>query len=143
MNWFTQTYFGGASTERKQVLMEEHGGCSHVEQDIQKLAYVMYENDTWGREGHCVCEECYNKSQEEEANQEETCYDCKGIFRLGDMKVWKWYDFYPQQGDEPLYICKSCQTQPEHLDRVKRDREAMEREFEDLDRISLFDLDFD
>ena len=126
MNWFTESYFGGVSLQRKETLLQEHGGCSHVEEDVQKLAYVMYENDAWGREGHCVCEGCHEKSHKEKDDQEEVCYDCQGVFRSGDMKAWKPYDFNPRKGDRYLHICKDFQTKPKHLDRVKRDKEDME-----------------
>lgn len=111
--------------------MEEHGGCEHVTDDPSKGHVVHYENDYWGREGFVMCEVCEEAKEIEMDNEEVCCYDCKGVFQRKDTVEWKWYDFYPAQGDEPIVVCKHCRILPKHLERVRKDREDYEREFEE------------
>ena len=123
MNWFTKKIIVDKDTAAKIKLVEEWGGCEHVEADPGKLYVVHYENDSFGREGYCLCEECDTEREEDEGNQLYTCTDCKVKFPLKDMLVWKWYDFFAVQGDEPLHLCKSCYAAPKHQERIRKDQE--------------------
>ena len=131
MNWFTKTNTAGASSEAKKLHVDNWGGCEHVETDHNLLHIVQYENDSFGREGYCLCKECFDKNQEAEDNEEVVCSDCKGTFKKIDTIRWTWYDFYVAQGDEPLCICKECRGKPKHVSRVARDKADHDAEFPD------------
>ena len=45
------------------------------------------------------------------------------------MRQWRWYDFYAPQGDEPLEICKCCWEAPKHQERMLRDRQNEDAEY--------------
>lgn len=130
MNWFTKYHFNGASLEHKTQLVNEHGGCEHVMANPALLVSVSFENDSFGREGYCVCEECHKKQQEEVDSEVVTCHDCQQNFPRKETISWKWYDFYAAQGDEPVIVCDSCRTKPKHRERVERDRREAEEEEE-------------
>lgn len=134
MNWFTKSYVSNNSLERKKQLFEEHGGCEHVEADPSVMAVVAYENDSFGREGYCLCEACDDLSVEHEDNEEHVCHDCKSCKPLKEGVMWKWYDFYAAQGDEPLFICNECRKKDTHINRVRRDRQDYEEEMDYHDR---------
>lgn len=132
MNWFTESYVLGNSLKHKTELVEEWGGCEHVEKDPSLLVVVKYENDPWGREGYCLCEQCSEESDKAEDEIEEICYDCGGVFKRKDTISWKWYDFYAPQGDEPLIICNDCRKKDKHIQRIVKDRIDRDNEFDDL-----------
>lgn len=136
MNWFTKNFVSNKSLEFKKASLDEWGGCEHVEEDPSKVHVITYENDTWGREGYCVCEDCYNKVVEEEQQVKYCCHDCKNMFTLESGGVlWKWYDFYPQQGDQPLPICSDCRQKPKHIERVRKDIQDYD---EEMDRYNSY-----
>lgn len=130
MNWFTKTFVSTQPAEKKAALIAEHGGCEHVEQDNTLLFVVSYENDSFGSEGYCMCEACYDAMIAEADEEEVVCYDCKKTVKVKDSIAWKWYDFYAPQGDEPLIICNECRTKEKHIERVRRDREDREEELD-------------
>lgn len=130
MNWFTREYHGKDSFEMKKKLVEQDGGCEHVEADPNLVAYVRYEKDSFGPvSSHAVCEACDKLADEEEGNEIHTCTDCKQDKPLKEGVLWKWYDFYAAQGDEPLFVCNCCKKEPKHLQRVAADRRAYDEEF--------------
>lgn len=134
MNWFTRTHISHLSLAQKQSKIEEHGGCDHVEADASLAHVVMFENDSFGREGHVACKVCEDKADEEEGKEAVVCHDCKQDKEKKDTIEWKWYDFYAAQGDEPLIICDCCRGKEVHQNRVARDRAAYREEFpEDFD----------
>ena len=128
MNWFTKSHVSAASLEKKKSFVDLWGGCDHVEADPSLLHIVSYENDPWGREGICLCKECCDKADEEEANEDVICHDCKKTVKRRDTIPWRWYDFNQRQGDNPLTICTSCATQVTHLNRIQKDRNDYEAE---------------
>lgn len=121
MNWFTKSAVVGVSVEKKAALATENDCCEHVEKDVSTMAHIRYENDPWGREGYCVCQECFDKSETKKGEEFHTCSDCKTDIPLKDGVMWKWYDFYAPQGDEPLFVCNECRKLENHQARVKRD----------------------
>lgn len=131
MNWFTKTYVKTKSLQAKKELVTEHGGCEHVESDPSLLAVVSYENDSFGREGYCMCEACNDASVSEEDEEEVQCHDCKQTFKRKETIEWKWYDFHAPAGEEPLTICDACRKGEKHIARVRKDREDLEREMAD------------
>ena len=131
MNWFTKSFVGTSTLSVKAKLVEEWGGCEHVEKDSSCLYRVDYENDSFGREGYCLCEACAEAATEREDNELHTCVDCKSEVPLKDGVMWKWYDFYAAQGDEPLFVCNTCRTKEKHLARRAKDRADYEAEFPD------------
>lgn len=133
MNWFTKSGVSHLDTDKKQALVTEHGGCEHVEADASKLHLVSYENDPWGREGHCLCQQCAEKIAEAEDNEPRHCSDCNETKLAKEGAEWRWYDFYAAQGDKPLWICSSCRTAEKHQNRVARDREDYEAEMGQYD----------
>lgn len=137
MNWFTTDYVAQRSLEAKAKAIAEHGGCEHVEADNSLLHAIQYENDPWGREGYCVCEACQKKAEAKEDAEDHTCCDCKQSFTLASGgTLWKWWDFYAPQGDEPLPICATCRNKEPHLTRRRRDAADLETENEYQDNHS-------
>lgn len=128
MNWFTKSRVAEQSVEQKTKHVVEHGGCEHVEKDPSKLVVISYENDSFGKEGYCLCEDCNNAAIEHDNNQLYTCCDCSTRTPLKQGGLWKWYDFYAAQGDRPLFVCNACLVKPKHIDRVQRDRADYEWE---------------
>lgn len=133
MNWFTSSFMFHASLPKKQAAVTEHGGCEHVEADPSLLYKISYENDSFGREGYCMCQACSEHADAEEDEEEVVCYDCEQTFKKKDTIAWKWYDFYAPQGDEPLTICQACRAAEKHQARVKRDRADYEDEMSRYD----------
>lgn len=139
MNWFTSAV---------NVNVDSLDGvCEHLEESGANVApHATYENDPWGREGYGMCQACYEKSLEAADAELEVCYDCGQEFPMGEMVEWRWYDFYAPQGDEPLFICKHCQCQDKHRQRVARDQELYRQEFADdevEDRVWFTDGDLE
>lgn len=61
------------------------------------------------------------------------CSDCKKTFYKKDTIEWKWYDFYPAQGDVPIVVCNDCKGQGKHQHRVATDRANCEAEMGEQD----------
>ncbi len=128
MNWFTKQSMTNASSKAKQDAVAEWGGCEHVEADANLVVRISYENDSFGREGYCMCLACVEQSQKEEDEELVFCHDCKTQKPSIEVRRWRWYDFYAAQGDEPICVCKECQTKEKHIERVRQDREECEWE---------------
>lgn len=128
MNWFTRSFVSTVGISKKISFVEQHGGCEHVQADPALLFAISYENDSFGREGYCQCEACFDAAQVEADEEEVVCFDCKTTVKAKDSVSWKWYDFYAPQGDEPLIICNTCQTKEKHRQRVARDQADYEHE---------------
>lgn len=128
MNWFTTTHAAGFPNEKKKQHVDEWGGCEHVEQDASLLHLISYENDSFGREGYCMCKECWEAAQKAQAEEMVTCQDCHQIVPTKDTISWRWYDFYAPSGDEPLIICIECKYKPTHLNRVAKDKKERDAE---------------
>lgn len=122
MNWFTKSFVANVSLSKKQALAQENDCCEHVENDNSQLAVVSYENDSFGREGYGMCQACFDKAEEQADEELHTCNDCKSEVPLKKGVMWKWYDFYAAQGDEPLFVCDCCRSLATHQARVKRDQ---------------------
>lgn len=134
MNWFTKRYTATLSDEMKASRAAELDSlCEHVEEDGSKLHVVSREHDSMGSESYGMCEACFTAAEEYEGNQEDTCHDCHGVFKMKELKEWKWYDFSYQQGDEPLLICESCRVAEKHVERVRKDKADYDVEFPPAD----------
>lgn len=102
--------------------------------NLSELGYQLMPDGSMGKETTGICQECLDKNLESEENELHTCYDCKCEFKLKDGgTLWKDYDFYPAQGDEPTPVCKPCRTLPAHRDRVAKDRADYEAEQDSYD----------
>lgn len=113
-----------AATQR--MIAEGHyEACEHVEAGTTPHS-LLCEDDSFGAVGRYVaCEACAKKARDEERAVQYTCVDCKQPHTLAEgLILWRWYDFYAAQGDEPTPVCATCQTGPKHKQRVARDREA-------------------
>ena len=121
MNWFTRSVVAHYPHDLKKKEVQEWGGCEHVIDDPSLLYIISYENDSFGREGYCMCEECHKSTLEAKEEEQVQCHDCHLEFARKDTVAWTPYDYYPRQGDRPINICVKCQTQPKHLSRVSRD----------------------
>lgn len=128
MNWFTHSTITDKTNKTAKVA-ELHDVCEHVQEDNSKLVKVSYENDSFGSESYGMCQECWDKAQEAEAEQEENCTDCNQVFKMKELKEWKWYDFSYQQGDEPHLLCEGCRSAEKHIERVRKDKADYESEF--------------
>lgn len=133
MNWFTSTLVAHTSIDDKRAKVEMWGGCEHVQTDPSLLYKVSYENDSFGREGYCMCQACSEQAHEEEMNQDVVCRDCDKTVKKKDTIDWKWYDFHAPQGDEPLTICNTCKSATKHQERVARDKFEYEQEMSSYD----------
>lgn len=131
MNWFTKKHVSHIANVQKKALIEKYGGCIHVTEDPSLLFIISSENDIWGSESHCLCEECYEKIEVAVGLESVVCHDCYLTWPRKDTISWKWYDFYAPQGDEPLIICKECQKKEKHLQRVATDKADYEDEMND------------
>lgn len=130
MNWNTTSYIAGRSPERIKKLIEQDDACEHVIADISLAYSVRAENDSFGTVGSCVCcKECDAKVDEEEDNEEHVCVDCLQTKPQKEGIQWKWYDFYPAQGDTPMFVCNCCRPKEKHQRRVANDRANYEAEF--------------
>lgn len=129
MNWFTTTHAAGFPNEKKKQQVDEWGGCEHVENDPSLLHIISYENDSFGREGYCMCKECWEAAQKAQAEEMVTCQDCHQIVPSKDTISWRWYDFYAPSGDEPLIICSDCLIREKHKKRISLNTFYREMEF--------------
>jgi len=125
MNWMSKT-----SDARRWAEDGRSDLCEHVERD-RTLAYTVYrEDDSFGPVGRYVaCKKCADKADEEEAASIYRCDDCGRDVQRRAGRMWRWYDFYAPQGDEPLFICNQCESGPVHTARKRRDREEEQREY--------------
>lgn len=110
--------------------------CEHAEADKGCVRFVIYECDSFGKEGHAMCIDCMNEHEEREAAMEIHCHDCGTTLTIGTANKWQAYDHDPSQGDVELYICDNCLTAETHLARVAANKEAYHQDFGD-------DIDFD
>jgi len=130
MNWFTASFVTGATPEKKAVLAAENDCCDHVSENPLVMFAVWRENDSFGSEGYCLCEDCYEAQQNQIEEEVHTCNDCNGDFTLASGGIlWKWYDFYAAQGDEELPVCGECRKKNAHLTRLARDRRDREQDW--------------
>ena len=101
------------------------GECEHVEHDCTTAYAVFCEDDSFGPVGrYVVCKDCYLKEKQEEDERIDYCQDCGKALPQKELRVWRWYDFYAAQGDEPLVICDECWKAPKHQWRLQKDEEA-------------------
>lgn len=132
MNWFTMSFVSYKSTDKKAALAAENDCCEHVEVDSSVMFAVSRENDSFGSEGYCMCESCYQAQQKQVEQETHVCRDCKQEFTLESGGVlWKWYDFYAAQGDEEIPICGECRKKEKHINRIRRD---IEDRYEEMNR---------
>lgn len=133
MNWFTKSYVAHYPHDLKKKEVERWGGCEHVEKDPSTLYNISYENDSFGREGYCLCEECHKEAQRQRDEEKRMCDDCSQIFERRDLTAWTPYDYCPADGDVLIYICVGCQTKDKHSKRVQHNQEAYRSEMGDQD----------
>jgi len=102
--------------------IDKDSQCEHVEKD-KTLAYcVDIEADSFGVvSSHAKCKECHETEKNEVDEELHTCFDCLKEVKRADGIMWKWYDFYAPQGDEPLFICNECKGNSKHTERVAKD----------------------
>lgn len=130
MNWNTHSVVKGQNSSQLQKLLDEDGGCEHVEVDVNMAYAIRRERDSFGTVGsYLVCEACDDKADEEEGQEEHVCVDCKQTHLAKDGIAWRWYDFYEAQGDVPTRICNACKVLPKHKLRVANDQAEHDREF--------------
>lgn len=131
MNWFTRAIVAAYPLVLKQKEVQEWGGCEHVQKDPSLLYAINYENDSMGREGYCICEDCHLQAQKRRDEEIVVCEDCYQSFPRKDVLAWVPYDYYPRDGDPPIYVCVRCQTANKHLSRLKDDAKDRFNEFGD------------
>lgn len=129
MNWFTRSVVSHYPHDIKKKEVQQWGGCEHVVKDPSLLFSISYENDPWGREGYCQCEECYRAANAARDEEMLGCEDCHRVLARKELTSWSAYDHNPKDGDRPIYLCVSCQTKDKHLQRVARDRNDRINEF--------------
>jgi hypothetical protein len=80
-----------------------------------------------------MCHVCAEHQDTQVGLETHTCADCCKSFQKKDGVLWRWYDFYPAQGDEAIPVCGACKTLTKHRERMRRDSEDYEREQEEDD----------
>lgn len=133
MNWFTRSHVAHYPHILKKKEVQQWGGCEHVVNDPSLLHIISYENDSFGREGYCLCEDCHKKAMAIKDEEKKVCHDCAQVFASKDLMAWTAYDHYPADGDTPIYVCAGCQIKDKHLNRVRRDQAYRRDEFGDTD----------
>ncbi len=112
-------HWGGGMTMTVQATTCECG-------ELPATLVVQGETDSFGWEPREICDVCHQAMLQEEEEQKYTCRDCKKSFSLKEgLILWKWYDFYAAQGDEPIPVCKDCRSGEKHTARCRKDREDM------------------
>jgi len=100
--------------------------CDKARADISLVVTINGEMDSFGPVSMIgVCQECLDAERarkQVEGEEPWTCPNCGRLLQLKDRRTWKWYDFYAEQGDEALVLCKVCQQEPAHQARMARDR---------------------
>lgn len=130
MNWFTRDCIEQRTAQEKQNLLDQDGGCEHVEKDINVAYAVRWEKDTFGPvSSYVCCKECDAAAAKEADEEECTCRDCKQRVKAKDGIRWKWFDFYAPQGDEPIFVCNGCRGKETHLARLSQDKADYDAEF--------------
>ena len=116
---------------QNQTITEEWDHCEHLK--VGDVApYMVGEQDSFGPVARMgMCQECHDKYKEEQEQELEYCHDCGQEKPMKEMREWRWYDFDHKQGDEALHICDACSVLPKHKERVRKDKEAYEREMDD------------
>lgn len=123
MLWYTTNIVALNNIISKERLKRLNDHCSHVEQNTSVMTYVTYENDDWDK-GYCMCTQCYDEFELKLSQQIVNCSDCLETVKRGVTVTWKHYKFNPDTGEEPLLVCRKCQTKPRHLLRIEQyDRE--------------------
>lgn len=122
------------STKRNTTIQDERWDhCEHLEVG-DTATLVFCEDDSFGPVGRMAyCKECAVIAQEEADNELEYCHDCGEEHPAKNVMHWKWYDFYAQQGDEPIQVCNGCASKEKHVKRVEKNIEDMNAEYGDDD----------
>lgn len=107
-----------------QPIRDEYDICDHLV-DANRAPHVIGENDTMGPvHRKALCQSCYDDFERGRGGDLEPCNDCNNLFPMRKLHTWKWYDFDPRQGDEPLLICGVCWNMDKHQQRIKDSRNA-------------------
>lgn len=132
MNWFTKSIIAPNDDAYKQARLNEDGGCEHVEKDVNLAHAIHREMDSFGTVGSWVCcQPCHEAAKAKEDEETHVCADCKTPVKKKEGFLWRWYDFYAAQGDEPMFICTPCESKSTHVERVRRDNADRAAEFGD------------
>ena len=129
MNWFSTSLVGHYPHPIKHKEVQEWGGCDHVVKDPSLLYAIRYEHDSFGKDGYCICEECYRLSEQARDSEMTSCNDCGNSYPLRALTAWVPYDYCPQDGDTATYVCSSCQLKERHRKRIYIDDYNRQREF--------------
>lgn len=102
--------------------------CEHLK--VGDTCHCIGEQDSFGPVSRFYeCADCRKKSRESADEVMEFCHDCGTEHPRKDMRQWRWFDFYAPQGDEPLEICNCCWEAPKHQERMLRDRQNKDAEY--------------
>lgn len=138
MNWFTHSPMQHLDTSARVAVAQGCDNlCTHVQKNPVLLHVVSKENDSFGNESSGFCEPCWTKIQHAHRMELVHCYDCSMAVPRHSTIEWKWYDFYPAQGDVALTICTPCQGTEKHARRVAKDEAAYRAEY------GIYDEDYD
>lgn len=105
-------------------IQDEYDVCVHLKY-ANTAPHIVGENDAMGPVHHmAMCQSCYDEHIAKRAVELEPCYDCNTLLPNSKLHTWKWYEFDPRQGDEPLHICGVCWNKDKHQQRIKESRNA-------------------
>ena len=109
--------------------------CEHVEADSSLAVAVFTETDSFGPvDWYAVCQSCLEVVEQEAAEEERACHQCRSVKKMSELTSWKCYDFYAAQGDTPMLLCNECRNSDTHRRRIEADQEAYDDEMEYLRR---------
>lgn len=98
--------------------------CSHVCNGVEPHRMDIEIDYLGEADSTVICEECAKLRDEDEALDKEQCADCKKYFFKGDLTEWVPFDFAPQFGDVPTYVCSTCVNLSKHKKRIENDNLA-------------------
>jgi len=114
---------------REMITNPHCEACDHVRENSELAVAIFTEKDSFGPLcWYAVCEECYQKTVKDEDAEVCACHQCKTVMTRGKLYAWKWYDFYAEQGDEPMLLCSTCRNSEQHKERVAEDRRHRKKE---------------
>lgn len=111
----------------------EGGNCEHLKEG-ERAHGRSQEIDSMGSESYLMCRECYEKLVAEHNEELVRCNDCLLSFKRSQTITYTPYE----ESAEPEYqrvkfsVCKDCQGQEKHLDRLRHDNRLMDKDLEEF-----------
>jgi hypothetical protein len=113
----------------------EGGHCEHLDNGGEVFGHSS-EHDSFGSEMYLMCKPCYEKFVVEKREEPTTCHDCGGEFPRSQTVTYTPYDpGTPEYERIRMRICKGCQQEARHKDRLLRDQQEIDRDREEMESL--------